>query len=111
MKNKSLLLGMQTLSSPWFVVSRVMVSLLFKKQMLGLPSILSKLPQERLCDVSPPQEERTQETETRGCPTKVSKGLSSWHPQNWYSSTWPDPSVGRVGKGDERSFLSPLHHK
>lgn len=62
MKSESLLLGMQTLSSPCFVVSRVMVSLLFKKQMLGLPSILSKLPQERLGDVSLPHKRREEDT-------------------------------------------------
>lgn len=62
MKSESLLLGMQTLSSPCFVVSRVMVSLLFKKQMLGLPSILSKLPQERLHDVSLPHKRREEDT-------------------------------------------------
>lgn len=62
MKSESLLLGMQTLSSPCFVVSRVMVSLLFKKQMLGLPSILSKLPQERLRDVSLPHKRREEDT-------------------------------------------------
>lgn len=53
MKNERLYLGMQTLLSPCFVVSRVVVSFLVKKTDARLPSILSNLPQERLHDVPP----------------------------------------------------------
>lgn len=77
MKNESLYLGVQTLFSPSFVVSRVVVSLLVKKPQSPKHHVQPSSGKAPRCPT--PQEERMQEIEKHRSATEISKGLSSWH--------------------------------